>query len=628
MDSTFLFQIIAYLGSAIVFVPIAKRLGLGSVLGYLIAGVIIGPSVLQWVGSGAKDVMHVAEFGVVMMLFLIGLELDPSTLWKLRIPILGMGGLQVLLSAVIIGAICVMMGFTFKEGAVLGMTLALSSTAIVMQSLGEKGWLQTVAGKSSFSVLLFQDIAVIPILAILPLLAIDAGVVMHEDTWLTDISGLAKAVSLIGAVAAVVFIGKYIVSPILRVVTRTGMRELFLVGALLLVVLIAFIMQKVGLSPALGAFLAGVVLANSEFKHELESDLEPFKGLLLGIFFISVGASINVYFVWQEAHAISLWVTIFMLAKIVVLYFLAVVFKLKMDQRIIFAVSLAQMGEFAFVLFSILGQLKLLSAETINIMVAVVAVSMAISPVLLLIADRFLLPKIDRLANPVEEKDDDFDEVNENNKVIIAGFGQVGTIVARFLHLNKVETTILDYNGDRVDMLRKYGFKVYYGDPTRLDLLKSAGAANAKVIVSAFDNDEDHMKLVNMVKKHFSHLKIVAIANTRNIAYDLIESDVDRVYRVGTDIALRMGVDVMTDLGYRKYSVFRAAQKFSKLEDKALYKLARARNAGSEYIQIVQETIRDLESEILGDMLNDNRTLQNAWNDEERKKGEHESEGS
>ncbi|MGJ1434268.1 monovalent cation:proton antiporter-2 (CPA2) family protein [Sphingobacterium spiritivorum] len=627
MDSSFLFQIIAYLGSAVIFVPIAKKLGLGSVLGYLIAGVIIGPSVLQWVGSGTQDVMHVAEFGVVMMLFLIGLELDPGTLWKLRGPILGMGGLQVILSALLIATICSLMGFSWKEGLVLGLTLALSSTAIVMQSLGEKGWLDTVAGKSSFAVLLFQDIAVIPILALLPLLADNASAVTTEgDTWLTDISGPAKAVSLLAAVAIVVLIGKYIVGPILRVITRTGMRELFLVGALLLIVLIAFIMQKVGLSPALGAFLAGVVLANSEFKHELESDLEPFKGLLLGVFFIAVGASINIFFVWQEASTISMWVELFMLVKIIVLYVLAVVFKLKIDQRIILAVSLAQMGEFAFVLFSIIGQLQLLSSETINIMVAVVAVSMALSPILLLVADKLILPRLNNLANPPESEEREFDEVNENKKVIIAGFGQVGTIVARFLHLNKVETTILDYNGDRVEMLRKYGFKVYFGDPTRYDLLKSAGASTASIIVSAFDNDEDHMKLVHMVKKHFSHLKIVAIANTRNLAYDLIENDVDRVYRVGTDIALRMGVDVMTELGYRRYTVYRASQKFSKLEEKSLYKLARIRDKGSEYIQMVQETIRELENELLDDLaVDDNSSVKNAWSDTERKKGEEEN---
>ncbi|QQT26388.1 monovalent cation:proton antiporter-2 (CPA2) family protein [Sphingobacterium spiritivorum] len=627
MDSSFLFQIIAYLGSAVIFVPIAKKLGLGSVLGYLIAGVIIGPSVLQWVGSGTQDVMHVAEFGVVMMLFLIGLELDPGTLWKLRGPILGMGGLQVILSALLIATICSLMGFSWKEGLVLGLTLALSSTAIVMQSLGEKGWLDTVAGKSSFAVLLFQDIAVIPILALLPLLADNASAVTTEgDTWLTDISGPAKAVSLLAAVAIVVLIGKYIVGPILRVITRTGMRELFLVGALLLIVLIAFIMQKVGLSPALGAFLAGVVLANSEFKHELESDLEPFKGLLLGVFFIAVGASINIFFVWQEASTISMWVGLFMLVKIIVLYVLAVVFKLKIDQRIILAVSLAQMGEFAFVLFSIIGQLQLLSSETINIMVAVVAVSMALSPILLLVADKLILPRLNNLANPPESEEREFDEVNENKKVIIAGFGQVGTIVARFLHLNRVETTILDYNGDRVEMLRKYGFKVYFGDPTRYDLLKSAGASTASIIVSAFDNDEDHMKLVHMVKKHFSHLKIVAIANTRNLAYDLIENDVDRVYRVGTDIALRMGVDVMTELGYRRYTVYRASQKFSKLEEKSLYKLARIRDKGSEYIQMVQETIRELENELLDDMsVDDNSSVKNAWSDTERKKGEEEN---
>lgn len=626
MDSSFLFQIIAYLGSAVIFVPIAKKLGLGSVLGYLIAGIIIGPSALEWVGNDAQDVMHVAEFGVVMMLFLIGLELNPSTLWKLRGPILGMGGLQVILSALLIGIVCSLMGFVWKESLVLGLTLALSSTAIVMQSLGEKGWLDTVAGKSSFSILLFQDIAVIPILAVLPLLADNPSVAtIEDDTWLTDISGPAKAVSLIAAVAVVVLIGKYIVSPILRVISRTGMRELFLVGALLLIVLIAFIMQKVGLSPALGAFLAGVVLANSEFKHELESDLEPFKGLLLGVFFIAVGASINLFFVWQEVSTISMWVGLFMLIKIIILYVLAAVFKLKIDQRIIVAVSLAQMGEFAFVLFSMVAQLQLLSPETINIMVAVVAVSMALSPILLLIADKVILPRLNTLENPSESEEKEYDEVNENKKVIIAGFGQAGTIVARFLHFNKVETTILDYNSDRVNILRKYGFKVYFGDPTRYDLLKSAGASKANIIVSAFDNEEDHIRLVHMVKKYFSHLKIVAIANTRNLAYDLIENNVDKVYKIDTETALRVGVDVMAELGYRRYTVYRASQKFSKLEEKSLHKLAHSRNDGSDYIQMVQETIRELEDELLNDMSVDgNYSTKDAWSDQDRKNAEEE----
>lgn len=402
MDSnSFLFQALIYLGAAVIMVPVAKKLGLGSVLGYLIAGILIGPTVLEFIGSEGQDIMHFAEFGVVMMLFLIGLELEPALLWKLRKAILGLGGLQVLVTAVIISIAALLIQLPWQSAIAVGLTLALSSTAIVLQTLAEKGLNQTTAGRSAFAVLLFQDIAVIPMLALFPLLSI-AGLASGEEAahssinWIETQAGWVRTLIAAAAVLLIIIGGRYVVPPLFRLVAGTQLRELFTATALLLVVGIAVLMSVVGLSPALGTFLGGVILASSEFKHELESDIEPFKGLLLGLFFIAVGASINFELILQQPLLILSLVLGLMMIKGVVLLVLGKLFGLKIDQNITFSSSLSQVGEFAFVLLSLSLTEGIVAKNYVDILMAVVAISMALTPIAFFLNEKLVLPALSK----------------------------------------------------------------------------------------------------------------------------------------------------------------------------------------------------------------------------------------
>ncbi|HZH96473.1 MAG TPA: monovalent cation:proton antiporter-2 (CPA2) family protein, partial [Flavisolibacter sp.] len=504
MSGGFLQQAIIYLAAAIFCVPLAKKLGLGSVLGYLAAGILIGPSFLGFIGSEGQDIMHFAEFGVVMMLFLVGLELEPAKFWKIKNTILGMGMMQVGITAVLISGGAWYLGFSWQSALAMGFTLAMSSTAIVLQSLKEKNLLGTASGQSSFAVLLFQDIAVIPILAILPLLATAAITTGDEGhkTLLHDAPAWLQAVSILGAIVLVIAAGRLIIVPLLRVIATTRLRELFTASALLIVVSIAYLMEQVGLSPALGTFLAGVVLANSEYRHELESDIDPFKGLLLGLFFLAVGASINFTLITSFPGKIISLVLVIMAVKTAVLLLTGKLFKLKLDQNLLFAFGLSQVGEFGFVLFSFISQLKILDQETTDLMMGVTAITMVLTPLLSLAIERFVLPRFGTL----EKEPKPADKIEDKNAVIISGFGHFGNTVGRFLRANGVEATIVDNDSDRVNMLRKMGFKVYYGDGTRLDLLKAAGAEDAKIIIIAIDETEARIQSVETVQKHFPHL--------------------------------------------------------------------------------------------------------------------------
>ena len=455
-----LFQAMVYLAAAIVFVPLAKKLGLGAVLGYLLAGIIIGPSVLGFIGTEGEDIMHFAEFGVVMMLFLIGMELEPALLWRLRASILGLGGLQVVLSAAAIAGIALLLGQPVNNSLALGMILSLSSTAIVLQTLNEKGWMSTAAGQSAFSVLLFQDIAVIPMLAIFPLLAgsVATESTSHSPSLRDNLPGWGQTLVVLGAVAIIIIAGRYLVRPIMRVIARTRVRELFTATALLMVVAIAVLMNLVGLSSALGAFLGGVVLANSEYRHELESDIEPFKGLLLGLFFIAVGASIDFRLILEQPWLIMGLVAGIMAVKGIVLFVLGKIFKLNIDQNLLFAFALADIGEFAFVLLSFTSQTRLLSSEMTAMMTAVVAISMALTPLIMLLYEKVIQPYFTRSEVKAERE---ADEITEKHPVIIAGFGRFGSMTGRFLRANGINATILDLDSDRVDALHNLGIKVY-----------------------------------------------------------------------------------------------------------------------------------------------------------------------
>lgn len=605
--TSFLFQAFVYLCAMVVFVPLARRLGLGSVLGYLLAGVIIGPYILGFIGKEGQDLMHFAEFGVVMMLFLIGLELEPELLWKLRKSIVGLGSAQVVGSALIIGLLAWGMGFNLQQALATGLILSLSSTAIVMQSLQEKGLLRSEAGQSAFSVLLFQDIAVIPMLAFFPLLAtapMQESTAGHEGfSWVTGQPPLVQTLIVLGSVAAIIAAGRLLMRPALRIIAKTGLRELFTAFSLLIVVGIAVLMTGVGLSPALGAFLAGVVLANSEYRHELESDIEPFKGILLGLFFIAVGASIDFALIADRPWTVVGWVAVLMTVKFLVLFVLGRVFRLSTDQNLVFSTSLAQVGEFAFVLLSLALQEGVLPAPTVQLLIAVVAISMAVTPLAMLCNERILLPRVGTRETALPKP---ADPIDEKNPVIIAGFGHFGNTVGRFLRANNVRATYLDLDSDTVDVLRKMGFKVFYGDASRHDLLEAAGARSARIIIIAIDSKEKRLEMIETVKKHFPHLHILVRAANRYDAYDQMNAGMLHVYRETVDTSIRMGVDALTLLGYRAYTAHRKARTFLRHDERSLKKLAAIRN-DEEYITEARKFIEEIELIIQADRLD--RTL-------------------
>lgn len=582
-----------YLAAAVLFVPIARRLGLSSVLGYLIAGVIIGPFVLGFIGTEGQDLMNYAEFGVVMMLFLVGLELEPQRLWQLRRSIVGLGGLQLIVTSVVMAILTFLGGMNIQQSIAMGLIIAMSSTAIVMQSLREKGLMKTKSGQSAFSVLLFQDISVIPILALFPLLATLPLVSKGEaasSKWVDGQPAWVHTLMVMGAVIAVILVGRILIRPLLRVIAKTGLREVFTASALLIVVAIAALMIEVGLSPALGAFLGGVVLANSEYRHELESDIDPFKGLLLGLFFIAVGATIDFELIAAQPLRIISWVLMIMTIKTIILFTLGKTFKISQEQNLIFSFSLSQVGEFAFVLLSFAFNEGILPQQTVNFFIAVVAMSMGLTPLVVLLNEKLILPRI----GTVEKDERHADEIDEKSEVIIAGFGHFGSTVGRFLRANRINATFLDINSDRVDILRKMGFKVFYGDASRHDLLYSAGASDAKIIVIAIDDASKRMEMVETVKKHFPHLHILVRATNRYDAYDLMNAGMLHVYRETVDTSVRLGVDAMKLLGYRAYTVKRLARIFLKHDERNLKKLASVRNQ-EEYITKTKQYIEEIE---------------------------------
>jgi CPA2 family monovalent cation:H+ antiporter-2/glutathione-regulated potassium-efflux system protein KefB len=595
----FFFQAFVYLAAAVVSVPVAKRLGLGSVLGYLIAGAIIGPFGLALVGDGGTDVMHVAEFGVVMMLFVIGLELEPALLWRLRGPILGLGGLQVGLTTAAGAGAAIALGLPWQAALAIGMTFALSSTAIVLQTLQEKGWMRLPAGQSAFAVLLFQDIAVIPMLAIFPLLAPAAVAAASEGhgTLVDGLPGWGKTLAVLAAVALIVVGGRLALRPAFRVIAGTRLRELFTAATLLLVVGIALLMQQVGLSPALGTFLAGVVLATSEYRHELESDIEPFKGLLLGLFFIAVGASIDFALIASQPGTIAGLTGLVLGAKFLLLLLLARLFRMGTDQGLLFAFALPQAGEFAFVLLAFATSVGVLGTEVANPLIAVVALTMALTPVLLALYERVIAPRIgtrEREARPA-------DTVHDEGEVIIAGFDRFGNTVGRFLRANGVRTTVLDNDSDRVDTLRRLGLTVFYGDPTRMDLLHAAGIERARAVVIALDDPEKVRGLAAALRHHHPGLAIFARAADRGDAHELLDLELQGVYRETLDTSLRMGVDVLRAMGHRGHAAVRAANAFRRHDEATLRELAAMREDRARYFSTARERIAELEALIQAD---------------------------
>jgi monovalent cation:proton antiporter-2 (CPA2) family protein len=600
------FQVFVYLLAAVISVPLAKRLGLGSVLGYLLAGIVIGPFGLRLVGSAHGDVMHIAEFGVVMMLFVIGLELRPAVLWKLRGPIVGLGGAQMLGTAGAVAVLATWLGLRWQMAVAVGFIVAMSSTAIVLQLLSEKDQMRTAGGKSAFAVLLFQDIAVLPILALLPLLATVAptGGADHAKNAISDLPGWQHALVVVAAIAAVILGGRYLLGPFFRYIAATHLREMFTVTALLLVVAIALLMQRVGLSPALGAFLAGVVLAESKYRHQLETDIEPFKGLLLGLFFISVGAGIDFAVIVDQPATIALLVVAVLALKFIVLLAVSRVSRLEPSQRYLFAFALAQGGEFAFVLCSFATQGGVLVAQMANLLGVTIALTMAAAPLLMMINERFVQPRF-RSVLPAREPD----EIEErDNPVILAGVGRFGHIVARLLVVNGFGTTVLDNDAEQVETLGRFGIKSFYGDATRLDLLHTAGAARARIFIIAIDNEEKALEVVDLVQENFPKLRILARATSRQHAYELLRKGVTDVYRETFGSAVDLSVHALGMLGLEGERARRTAQIFREHDEASVREMAQVQDDDdAAYVSLARLHIENLERALASDreMFND-----------------------
>jgi monovalent cation:proton antiporter-2 (CPA2) family protein len=610
----FLLGAFVYLTAAVIAAPLATKLGLGSVLGYLIAGIVIGPSVIGLVGREGQDVMHFAEFGVIVMLFLVGLELQPSKLWSLRKPILGLGGLQVTVTALAIGLAAWMLGTTWQAAIAIGLILAMSSTAIVLQSLNERGILKTSAGQSAFSVLLFQDIAVIPIFALLPLIATAHGGKGHSTSLIADLPGWAQGIVVLATVSVIILAGRYLMRPIFRIVASSGIREIFVAFALLIVVGITLMMQFVGLSAALGTFLAGVVLAENEYRHELEMDLDPFKGLLLAVFFIAVGAGIDFSLLAGQPGTIFGLVTGLIVVKLAVLYALARVFRMNAPDSSRFSFALAQGGEFAFVLITFAAGLGLLAATQSGILVATVAISMALAPLLMIFDDKVLQR---HFAKTADEREPDRIE-DTGAKVIIAGHGRYGMTVNRMLGASGIKAVVLDHDAEQIDVLRRFGYKVYYGDASRVDLLEAAGARDAQALVVAVDEREKIDEIVETARKHFPHLRLFARAFDRVHAYELINKGVDHVHREVFASSVDMGVDVLQAMGRHPFEAHRAARTF-KSHDEKLVRLSAAHADDTEkLVDIARKGRAEIENVLGEDMRTSELPQDHAWEPPDR----------
>lgn len=573
----FLMLAFIFLVAGVIAVPIASRLGLGSVLGYLIAGILISP-VLALLQVDVVAIQHFAEFGVVMMLFLVGLELEPRLLWDMRAKLLGLGGGQVGLTALAVMGVALVLGQPWTIALAIGLVLALSSTAIVLQTLNEKGLMKSDGGQSSFSVLLFQDIAVIPMLALIPLLAMPdlmqtASEAVTEDheaelSLVAGLNGWQTAGVTIGAIAVVIFGGSFLTGPVFRFIAAARLRELFVATALMMVVGIALLMSLVGLSPALGTFLAGVVLANSEYRHELESDIDPFKGLLLGLFFMTVGAGIN-FALLSENLGVTLALTFGLIAlKIVVLLALAQIFKLQGSDKWLFGLGLAQAGEFGFVLLSFTVANNVIPTGVADQLLLVVALSMLLTPLLFILHDRVIVPRFHT------DQDRDTDTIEESNHIIIAGHGRVGGIVARMLRGAGVGATVIDFSAAQIDMLAKFGFRAYFGDATRPDLLHSAGIEDAKVLVIAIDGKDQTTELVHYVHMNHPHVHIIARAVDRNHVYDLYAAGCRDIIRETYDSSLRMGRSLFEALGHSRQTAEQIRDTFDEMDRKVMIEMA------------------------------------------------------
>ena len=599
----FLFQASLYLIAMVIAVPVASRLGLGSVLGYLVAGIVIGP-ILGLSGSEMHDLQHFAEFGVVMMLFLIGLELEPQALWNMRDRLFGLGGLQIVLTAAVVTFGVLALGHDWRISLTVGVTLALSSTAIVLQTLSEKRLMQTAGGRNVFSVLLMQDIAVIPILAFLPLLALPGARAITEaqskDTiaasFIESLPGWGVTLVTLGAVVATVLAGHYLVRPLYAHVHRARLREINTALALMIVVSIASLMLMVGLSPALGTFLAGVVLANSEFRHELESDIAPFKGLLLGLFFITVGAGIDVETLFSRPFTLVGLTLALMAAKGAVLYLLGWLFKLRGRNQWLFTLGLAQAGEFGFVLTSFALAQRIIPQAVAQSLLMVIALSMFLTPLFFMLHD-YIARHIGEDAEKVPD-----DEIDEQQPIIIAGVGRFGQVVNRMVTSSGFQTTVLDHDLKVIQLLRRFGMKGYVGDPTRPELLAAAGLDKAQVLVVCLDDRKASVRLVAYARRQREDLHIIVRARDREHVFELYRAGANDIIREYFDSSLRAARYVLENVGLSEYEASEIQKTFYHLDRAAVRDLAEVWKPGipveqnPEYVARARELNRELES--------------------------------
>lgn len=575
-------HLIVFLVSAVICVPLSKKIGLGPILGYLIAGVIIGPHGIKLI-SNVQETMHLSEFGVVLFMFIIGLELNPKKLWSLRMPIFGMGTAQVVINTLVFTGISFAIGLSLPASILVGMAFSLSSTAMGLQLLNERNAMSTVTGTANFSILLFQDIAVIAMLSVLPLLS-DGKSADSSDIKLIN---FLKTVVII---VAVLIAGRLLLRPLLRFIAGIHLREIFTAFSLLLIMSMAYLMQSLDISMALGAFLAGVLLADSEYRHALETDIEPFKGLLLGLFFISVGMSVNLSIIIDKPLLILGCVFGAFAVKMAVHFVIGYLFKLPKSQLTFFSLVIAQVGEFAFVLLGAAATLNIFDAATNEILITIVALTLLATPVLVFMYDKLIAPIIEKR----DEIEPDIIEEQEN-PVIIAGFGRFGQIIGRLLYANKITATVLDHEPDQIELLRKFGFKIYYGDATRLDLLEAAGIQKAKILVVAIDGAEESLKLVKLAKENFPHLKIYARARNVQHVYDLIDQDIEGIERETFEASLKMGIDVMRGLGWSAYESVKRGQMFRRHNLEVIKDMHSKRKNEKEFLAKARQAREDLE---------------------------------
>lgn len=595
VESNFLQSSVIFLTAAVVAVPIAQRLGLGSVLGYLLAGIAIGPWGLGLIRD-VEAILHFAEFGVVLLLFLIGLELNPKKLLQMKGPILGLGGAQVVITTLVLASIAYAVGTSWQTSLVIGMGLALSSTAIALRVIDEQGLAGSETGQSGFAVLLFQDIAVIPMLAILPVLAGNTA-----GDWLDALWMLAGVVGLL-------FGGHFLLRPLFRYVVLSGVRELFTVAALLLVIGIALVMERIGLSMALGTFLAGVLLAESEYRHELEIAIEPFKGLLLGLFFIAVGMAVNLGLLALQPVAVLSAVFALVAVKGFILYVLARLAGSRDKARSKMAAILSQGGEFAFVIFTAASSEGLLDEQQTAFLLVVVSLSMVTTPLLLMAQSKWYA----RRLNIETETQLKSDVINKQPRVIIAGFGRFGQIIGRLMYANKIKVTVLESDASQIKLLRKYGYKVFYGDATQLDLLRAAGADKAEAMVICTDSPDEIMKIIELCQTHFPQLKLLARARSRVEAYQLLSHGVDNYSRETFLGALDLGRQALVSMGMHPYQAKRAEAHFRKLDNAMLKELLPQHNDDKQLASRAKEARKELE-EIFGRELESDRQAKSFW---------------